>query len=931
MLKTADAKNLQFVKSQAAAALKFLAEGERDVLFVSQSPATRGYVGLLDGTVNESSKTVLLSQLKLFLTDNPVYLGVRILDNSGQEVLGIDNINGRPTAIPDTALEKQGDQPYYIEAFRLLDQVYISDVDLNSSHKKIEFPYVPIIRFSIPLYSEDGGIVGIIALKALASPMLKSNIALDSDAAFYIVDDEGNYLSNPDPDKLYGNLLKTGSTFDKDQPRDSHLIREQSEGTFFSSQDRPDALQAFVSVTVPNRDDLHWTFIYQEKLSKVLSQINNARLVIITLASGALLIALSFAWFITRNIVQPVQQLAKSSAAISRGEWEVPIPIVKGGDEISKLAEAFSHMSRELKALYEGLEMRVIARTSELETVAKVSAAAAAILDIDRLLKTISELTKTNFDLYHAQVYLLDDTGTSLILAASPGETDQELLMQRRTIPLATEISIVARAARGGHGIIVNNANFEAPFLSNQLLPHTHSEMAVPLIVANKLLGVLDLQSDQINRFAEADLRVMGILGDQIAVALQNAYLYKNQLQTAAELAIAQQRAEQANKAKSLFLSNMSHELRTPLNIVIGYTSAMLDRPTMYDNVPLPPVYAKDIRLIKENGYHLIGLINDILDLSKIEAGKLELQCAPTNLIDIFRGVFATSVGLVKDKPIQIRADFPDQLPIVWADATRVRQIILNLMANAIKFTDRGSVTLSARAEDRGVKISVSDTGIGIPEKALAHIFDRFQQANQDTSKYYGGTGLGLDISKQLCEMHGDNLTVESVFGQGSIFSFALPLVHGQDAVSSTVPEPSISTSRLFSSNIPVTLAPTVMLIDSDISTCDLIRQSLQSLEAIVISTNAGANAFDMALGMLPDVIVLDVQLPTTNGWHILKALKENLETCSIPVIVCGSAADQDRALSDNAALYVTKPIDPQHILSAIKAVQPRAYVPHHD
>src|SRR5450432_238359 len=274
--------------------------------------------------------------------------------------------------------------------------------------------------------------------------------------------------------------------------------------------------------------------------------------------------------------------------------------------------------------------------------------------------------------------------------------------------------------------------------------------MAIPLKIADKLLGILDLQSDQIDRFKESELRVMGILGDQIAVAVQNAYLYKHQVESAKQLALAQQKAEQANKAKSLFLSNMSHELRTPLNVVIGYTSSMLDRPTMYNNEVLPTIYAKDIQLIKDNGYHLMGLINDILDLSKIEAGKLDLNVKAFDLHDILRGVIATSVGLVKDKPVQINSDFSDQWPLVLADDVRVRQIILNLMSNAVKFTEQGSVTLRVSVEGNFVRISVTDTGIGIPEHALATIFDRFQQAEQDTSRIYGGTGLGLDISKTL-------------------------------------------------------------------------------------------------------------------------------------------------------------------------------------
>ncbi|MEO8612154.1 MAG: CHASE domain-containing protein [Chloroflexota bacterium] len=243
------------------------------------------------------------------------------------------------------------------------------------------------------------------------------------------------------------------------------------------------------------------------------------------------------------------------------------------------------------------------------------------------------------------------------------------------------------------------------------------------------------------------------------------------------DLEIARKHAEQASKAKSVFLSNMSHELRTPLTVIIGYSRSMLNKPKMFDGIPIPTVHRPFVQLIEENGQYLVGLINDILDLSKIEAGKLDLHCSSIDLAGVMLNVVATAAGLLKDKPVQIRQEFDDTLPRVWADPNRLRQICLNLMSNAIKFTTSGSVTLTAREEGDFVRISVIDTGIGIPEEALATIFNRFEQAQHDTDQQYGGTGLGLNISKQLCMMQGGELTVQSVVGQGSTFSFTIPVL----------------------------------------------------------------------------------------------------------------------------------------------------------
>ncbi len=405
----------------------------------------------------------------------------------------------------------------------------------------------------------------------------------------------------------------------------------------------------------------------------------------------------------------------------------------------------------------------------------------------------------------------------------------------------------------------------------------------------------------------------------QALLEVQHARSKLEQLHT--ELTEAHRKTEQVSKAKSVFLSNMSHELRTPLNVVIGYTSAMLNMPQMYDNVPLPDIYRGDIQQIKDNGHYLIGLINDILDLSKIEAGKLELHCDAVELTDIFKGAISTSLGLVKEKQIQLRPDFPETMPEVWADPIRVRQIILNLMSNAIKFTQSGSVTLHAGQEGDFVRISVIDTGIGIPEHALEHIFDRFQQAEHDTDKQYGGTGLGLDISKQLVQMHGGQLEVHSQVGHGSAFSFTLPVLTEEQKKHATVPtdmgagvtmlEPAPAAS--------ISNGYTILLVEDETSMRDMMRRTLEGADHVVIDTHDGAQVLEMAYGLLPDLIILDVHLPNMDGWEVLKMLKKDEITAGIPVMVCTASEDKDYAKELGAALYLRKPFSADELLACVQ------------
>lgn len=385
------------------------------------------------------------------------------------------------------------------------------------------------------------------------------------------------------------------------------------------------------------------------------------------------------------------------------------------------------------------------------------------------------------------------------------------------------------------------------------------------------------------------------------------------------KLSEAQRKAESASRAKSLFLSNMSHELRTPLNVIIGYSHSMLVMPQMFNNTPMPEIYRPYLKLIEDNGYYLIGLINDILDLSKIEAGKLELVYTRVELPEIFRGVLATATGLLKDKPLQLRPEYPEDLPLVWADPIRVRQIILNLLSNAIKFTNSGSVTLKAEQRGEWVAISVIDTGIGIPEEARTGIFDRFGQISSGTITDIEGTGLGLDISKQLTQMLGGDLSVSSEVGKGSQFTFTLPVATPEQMALDMSPVQMNESFTVFERRqMPAEQVYSVLLVEDEVSMRELLRRALEADGYLVIDTHDGAQAMDLAVGLLPSVIILDVNLPHVSGWDVMAQLKNDPATAAIPVIVCTGAADKNRAFQLGAARFLTKPVTPETVIAAV-------------
>ncbi len=407
-------------------------------------------------------------------------------------------------------------------------------------------------------------------------------------------------------------------------------------------------------------------------------------------------------------------------------------------------------------------------RAAELATVAEISTKTATTLDPDQLLQLVTDLTKERFGLYHAHIYLVDEAAGTLLLTAGAGDVGRQLVAERHAIPLDAQRSLVARAARERTAVIVNDVRSEPDFLPNPLLPETRSEMAVPLIVGEQVLGVFDVQSETAGYFTEREANIYTTLAAQVGVALQNARLYAEQTATVMQL-------RELDRLKSSFLANMSHELRTPLNSILGFADVIAEG---LDG-PLTEPMKTDLQLIQKNGQHLLHLINDVLDMAKIEAGKLNLQSERFRLHEVLDEVLSITSPLASEKALSLFIeDESDQEVEVFADRTRIRQVMLNLVNNALKFTEKGKISICATRQEERVLIRVRDTGVGIPPDKLEAIFEEFAQVDPSPTRKVGGTGLGLPISRRLVDMHGGRMWAESagVPGEGSTFYVELPL-----------------------------------------------------------------------------------------------------------------------------------------------------------
>jgi signal transduction histidine kinase len=427
--------------------------------------------------------------------------------------------------------------------------------------------------------------------------------------------------------------------------------------------------------------------------------------------------------------------------------------------------------------------------TAQLRTAADLAEQINTILDADQLLKEVVDQLRDRFGLYHVHVYLLDQPGQDalksadyeevgrimqqreLVMSAGSGKVGQTLLERGHSIRIDREKSLVARAARTRQVISVGDTSKEPDFMPNPLLPETRSEVAIPLFISDTVLGVLDVQDNRPNRFTQGDLDVFSTLAGQIATALQNASLFE-------EIQRTSQRLREVDRLKSEFLANMSHELRTPLNSIIGYTEIML----MGIDSQLEPETLEDVQAIYDNGQHLLRLINDVLDLAKIEAGRLELVFEDLNVRPLVEEACSGTAGLLVNKPIDLAIEVEDDLPTLQGDRVRLNQVLYNLLSNAAKFTEEGQIAVRAYVDhDDGQNadwmcLEVEDTGAGISARDLDEIFERFHQVDGSNARKAEGTGLGLAITRHLVQMHGGTIGVRSQLGEGSTFTVRLPL-----------------------------------------------------------------------------------------------------------------------------------------------------------
>jgi signal transduction histidine kinase len=573
---------------------------------------------------------------------------------------------------------------------------------------------------------------------------------------------------------LWGNLVITERKHNKFQQEDFSYFESSSQFIAKTSDIIYAGQKVGMIQLVMSRE------IIKKELILNISVIVNLTLVIIVGISVTSV-------FITRRYIsRPLLELQNSATAIAQGDLEAFID-TSSSDEIGSLAKDFNVMRDSIKQLFgelsdskdkleeysRTLERKVEVRTQELarsveelKALGEVSQAVSSTLDLQKVLATIVahavELSGTE----SGAIYEFDETTEQFQLRATH-RMSEELIQAIREAGVNLGETAVGWAGKNREAVQVPDILEEPTYPTREIMKREgfRALLAVPLLREDKLIGGLVVRRRAVGKFQKETVDLLQTFATQSALTIQNARLFREIEEKGREL-------ESASKHKSEFLANMSHELRTPLNAILGYTELILDK--IYGDVP--ENIQEILERVGKNGRHLLGLINDVLDLSKIEAGQLVLSLNDYSMQEVVHTVFTAVESLAAEKNLELKVSVSPEVAHGKGDEQRISQVFLNLVGNAIKFTEAGEVRVEATASNDNFVVSVSDTGPGLSEADKQMIFEEFHQVDGSSTREKGGTGLGLSIAKRIVEMHGGRIWVESTLGQGSTFWFTLPV-----------------------------------------------------------------------------------------------------------------------------------------------------------
>jgi signal transduction histidine kinase len=590
-----------------------------------------------------------------------------------------------------------------------------------------------------------------------------SQIKVGRAGTAYVVDGRGRLIAHPDISLVLRNT--DVSSLEQVAAARSGLSPDALRGVR-GIQGNP-MLAAFAPIS-----PLGWYMFVELPVDEAFAPLYASIVRTLLLLAASLALAVVAGLWLARRMMMPIQALRDGAARIGGGDLGQRIS-VRTNDELETLADQFNDMASRLQDSYADLERKIAERTrelaqsvKELRVLGEVSQALNSTLDLETVLTTIvaksTQLTNTDA----GAIYVFDRARQEFRLRATYGLDDAVVASIRKQHIIVGETPIGQAAARR-QPVQIPDLQAEPRSAGRDLVLTAgfRALLVIPLLSGERIIGGLIVRRREPGLFPKHIIDLLQTFADQSVIAIQNARLFR-------EVEDKRQELETASQHKSQFLANMSHELRTPLNAILGYTELILD--SIYGE--MPDNVRRVLERVQANGRHLLDLINDVLDLSKIEAGQLSLSLAEYSIDEIVQRAHTAVEPLAAEKRLTLALELPADLPRGYGDERRLTQVLLNLVGNAIKFTDVGQVLIRVALVDSWFNVSVHDTGPGIDPADQEQIFEEFRQADSSITRKKGGTGLGLAIAKRIIEMHGGRIWVDSALGRGSVFSFAIPI-----------------------------------------------------------------------------------------------------------------------------------------------------------
>ena len=628
----------------------------------------------------------------------------------------------------------------------------------------------PYMTIAVPIERFAGDVIGVLQaevnLKYIGDVV--SNLKIGQAGYAYVISRSGELIAHPDISLVLQrrNVAKLESTkaaftLAAERPKRQALVTPNVQGK--------KVLTASAQVS-----GLDWAVIVDRPVEEAYEPLYASVLRTSTVLLFGLGLALMASLFIGRRVVRPVGILREGVERIGKGDLSHRLDL-KTGDEIEVLADEFNKMTTQLQESYSNLEQKVEDRTKELTETLEQQTATSEILGViasspsdlhpvyQTILANITRLCESNI----AALFLWD--GQTLSTAESYGTTEAfaEHLRSSRPRPgHETTTRLAALERRTVHVLdLLNDPSFAPNPRALYEQENVRTVISVPMLRENQLVGVLTAWRRETKAFTDKQIALLKTFADQAVIAIENVRLFR-------ELGEKNDQLEAANKHKSQFLANVSHELRTPLNSIIGFTRIVLRR----TEGKIDQLQKDNLQKVLVSSEHLLSLINELLDLAKIEAGRMDVYSESFKLEEVMRIATATVEPLLKNGNVKLVTEVPPDLPPLKSDRDKLKQIVLNLLSNSAKFTEKGEIKVAAARDDGMLKLTVSDTGIGMNAEALKYIFDEFRQVDMSTTRKYGGTGLGLAIVRRLAQLLGGDITVASEEGKGSQFTVTIPM-----------------------------------------------------------------------------------------------------------------------------------------------------------